>query len=60
MSNIDKLTVISTDGASAVVKSATDAVAQGMQVAEDVTGVNVSGLLATAIANAPALAQKKA
>lgn len=59
MSNIDKLTVISTDGASAVVRTATDAVTQGLQVAEDVTGVNVPGLIATAIANNSALAAKK-
>ena len=41
---IDKLTIISTDGASAVTKSVTANVAQGMQLASDLTGVDLSEL----------------
>lgn len=41
---IDKLTVISTDGASAITKNVTSNVAQGMQLASDLTGVDLSEL----------------
>ncbi len=38
---IDKLTVISTDGASAITKAVSSNVAQGMQLASDLTGVDL-------------------
>jgi len=53
MGNIDKLTVISTDGASDVTRSVTSTVAQGMQVAGDLTGFDLPQLMA-------ALAAKRA
>ncbi|MGH3715956.1 MAG: SPFH domain-containing protein, partial [Micromonosporaceae bacterium] len=45
MSEIDKLTVISTDGASALTKSVANNVAQGMQLGSDLTGVDVAALV---------------
>jgi flotillin len=42
---IDKITVISTDGASALTRSVTSNVAQGLQLGADLTGINLSGLL---------------
>ncbi|MGH3736972.1 MAG: flotillin family protein [Micromonosporaceae bacterium] len=45
MSGIDKLTVISTDGASAVTKSVANNVAQGMQLGTDLTGVDLTALV---------------
>lgn len=44
MSNIDKLTVISTDGATQLTKSVTNNVAQGLQLASDLTGVDLASL----------------
>ena len=44
MSNIDKLTVISTDGASQLTKSVSGNVAQGLQLASDLTGVDLGSL----------------
>jgi flotillin len=46
MSEIDKLTVISTDGASALTKSVASNVAQGMQLGTDLTGIDLPALLA--------------
>jgi flotillin len=46
MSAIDKMTVISTDGASAITKSVAGNVAQGLQLGSDITGVDLAGLLA--------------
>jgi flotillin len=43
---IDKLTVISTDGASSLSKSVATNVAQGLQLGSDLTGVDLAGLLA--------------
>src|SRR5690606_10825243 len=43
---IDKLTVISTDGASSLTKSVASTVAQGLQLGTDLTGVNLTQLLA--------------
>ena len=43
---IDKLTVISTDGASSLTKSVASTVAQGLQLGTDLTGVDLSQLLA--------------
>jgi flotillin len=43
---IDKLTVISTDGASALTKSVAANVAQGIQLGTDLTGIDLSQLLA--------------
>ncbi|QYG92501.1 flotillin family protein [Iamia sp. SCSIO 61187] len=50
MGNIDKLTVISTEGASDVTRQVTSTVAQGMQVAGDLTGFDVPQLLAALVA----------
>jgi len=44
---IDKLTVISTDGATALTRAVADNVAQGLQLGTDLTGVNLSKLLAS-------------
>ncbi|GIF63807.1 flotillin [Asanoa ishikariensis] len=46
MSAIDKMTVISTDGASALAKSVAGNVAQGLQLGSDLTGVDLPALLA--------------
>ena len=43
---IDKLTVISTDGASSLTKSVASNVAQGLQLGADLTGVDLTQLLA--------------
>jgi len=44
MSNIDKLTVISTDGASQLSKGVAGNVTQGVQLASDLLGVDLAGL----------------
>ena len=44
---IDKMTVISTDGASELTKSVTSNVAQGLQLASDITGVDFDRLFAS-------------
>lgn len=44
LSAIDKLTVISTDGASQLTKSVSTNVAQGLQLASDLTGVDLATL----------------
>jgi flotillin len=46
MSEIDKITVISTDGASALTRSVASNVAQGLQLGSDLTGVDLGQLLA--------------
>ena len=43
---IDKLTVISTDGASSLTKSVASNVAQGLQLGTDLTGIDLAALLA--------------
>jgi flotillin len=45
MSSIDKLTVISTDGASSLTKSVASNVAQGLQLGTDLTGIDLTQLL---------------
>ncbi|MET7418010.1 SPFH domain-containing protein [Dactylosporangium sp. NPDC005555] len=45
MSNIDKMTVISTDGASSLTKSVAGNVAQGLQLSNDLTGIDLAKLL---------------
>ncbi|NLV56891.1 MAG: flotillin family protein [Acidimicrobiales bacterium] len=50
MGNIEKLTVISTDGASDVTRQVTSTVAQGMQVAGDLTGIDLQQLVAALVA----------
>lgn len=45
MREIDKLTVISTDGASSLSKSVANNVAQGLQLGTDLTGVDLKALL---------------
>jgi flotillin len=42
---IDKLTVISTDGASQVPKQVTNGIVQTMELLENTTGVNLAGLM---------------
>jgi flotillin len=46
MSNIDKMTVISTDGASNVTKTVANNLEQGLQVGTDITGIDLRSLLA--------------
>jgi flotillin len=46
MSAIDKMTVISTDGATAITKTVAANVAQGLQLGSDLTGVDLAALLA--------------
>jgi flotillin len=46
MSSIDKMTVISTDGASSLTRSVAANVASGLQLGSDLTGVDLAGLLA--------------
>ena len=43
---IDKMTVISTDGASSLTKSVACNVAQGLQLGTDLTGIDLAKLLA--------------
>jgi flotillin len=45
MGNIDKMTVISTDGASSLTKSVANNVAQGLQLGTDLTGIDLAKLL---------------
>jgi flotillin len=46
MSHIDKLTVISTDGAAQLPKQVATNLAQGLQILKDVTGIDLSNLAA--------------
>jgi flotillin len=46
MKAIDKITVITTDGASSLTKTVASNVAQGLQLGSDLTGVDLAGLLA--------------
>jgi flotillin len=46
MGSIDKMTVISTDGASSLTKAVSNNVAQGLQLGTDLTGIDLAGLLA--------------
>ena len=46
MSAIDKMTVISTDGAVSLTKSVASNVAQGLQLGTDLTGIDLPALLA--------------
>jgi len=46
MSGIDKMTVISTDGASSLTRSVAANVAQGLQLGTDLTGIDLGRLLA--------------
>ena len=46
MESIDKLTVISTDGASSLTKTVAGNVAQGLQLGSDLTGIDLAQLLA--------------
>ncbi|WP_304364577.1 flotillin domain-containing protein, partial [Streptomyces gardneri] len=45
LSAIDKMTVISTDGASQLTRTVTDNVAQGMELLSSTTGVDLASLL---------------
>ncbi|WP_432982568.1 flotillin family protein [Dactylosporangium sp. CA-233914] len=45
MGNIDRMTVISTDGASSLSKSVANNVAQGLQLGTDLTGIDLQKLL---------------
>lgn len=42
---VDKMTVISTDGASSITKQVSSGVAQGLQLGTDLTGIDIAGLL---------------
>ncbi|HEX8631693.1 MAG TPA: flotillin domain-containing protein, partial [Catenuloplanes sp.] len=46
MSNIDKMTVVSTDGASALTRAVSSNVAQGLALGADLTGIDLPKLLA--------------
>ena len=46
MSAIDKMTVISTDGAGSLTKTVASNVAQGLQLGTDLTGIDLTALLA--------------
>ena len=46
LGEIDKMTVISTDGASALTKTVASNVAQGLQLGTDLTGIDLAQLLA--------------
>src|SRR5215510_2573981 len=46
MAAIDKMTVISTDGASTLTKNVAANVAQGLQLGTDLTGIDLAALLA--------------
>jgi flotillin len=46
MSSIDKMTVISTDGAGSLAKTVASNVAQGLQLGTDLTGIDLAALLA--------------
>jgi flotillin len=46
LGEIDKMTVISTDGASSLTKSVASNVAQGLQLGTDLTGIDLAQLLA--------------
>ena len=45
IAGIEKLTVISTDGASSLTRSVAGNVAQGLQIGTDLTGIDLAGLL---------------
>ncbi|GIH08964.1 flotillin [Rhizocola hellebori] len=51
MRGIDKMTVISTDGAGSLTKSVASSVAQGLQLGTDLTGIDIPALLARLGAN---------
>lgn len=46
LSAVEKMTVISTDGASSLAKGVASNVAQGLQIGSDLTGLDLQGLLA--------------
>jgi flotillin len=46
MRSIDKMTIISTDGAGSLTKTVASNVAQGLQLGTDLTGIDLAGLLA--------------
>jgi flotillin len=60
LSEIDKMTVISTDGATSLTRSVAANVAQGLQLGSDLTGVDVTGLLARLGATASGTASEPA
>ena len=51
MASIDKLTVISTDGASQLTRNVSNNVVQGMQLASDLTGIDLAALFNRLAAN---------
>jgi flotillin len=51
MGAIDKMTVISTDGATSLTRSVAGSVAQGLQLGSDLTGVDLTALLARLAGN---------
>lgn len=52
LANVDKMTVISTDGASQITKSAAQNVTQGLQLASDLLGIDLAALFRN-LANQP-------
>lgn len=58
MRSIDKMTVISTEGAGSLTKTVASNVAQGLQLGTDLTGIDLAGLLARLAAPATANGDK--
>jgi flotillin len=58
MAGIDKMTVISTDGASSLTKSVASNVAQGLQLGTDLTGIDLAKLVARLGSAGGALAEE--
>lgn len=60
LSQVEKMTIISTDGAESLTRSVSNNVAQGLQIGSDLTGVDLGKLLATLGERLASPAAKKA